>query len=319
VAATTDDLGVILESAGLAPSVHNTQPWRFEVAGDAIEVRADPSRQLGYLDPAARQLHVSCGAAIEFGYLAARACGRACEVSLLPDPGDRQLLARLTLGEQQPATPEETKLADAIATRYTDRGPYTDEPVPPSVVADIEHRATQLGAWARELHRPEDRRALITVLYDAEQAEAADAEYAKEIAEWTNSSGDVGIAPEATPTWPADRVPDVPLRDFAGHGSHPTPGDSPDAPPKVERNLLLLLGTETDDPGSWLAAGRALGAALLRAAADGIAAQPLGQAIDLPHGRERLRRELGLVGHPQFVLRMGYGTGEPRTRRRTTS
>ena len=102
MAATTDDLGVILESAGLAPSVHNTQPWRFVVDGDTIDVRADPERQLGYLDPAGRQLHVSCGAAIEFGYLAARACGRACEVSLLPDPGDRELLARLTLAEEQP-------------------------------------------------------------------------------------------------------------------------------------------------------------------------------------------------------------------------
>src|SRR3954465_284742 len=201
----------------------------------------------------------------------------------------------------QPAT----RTPDPPAPARAARGPRPGGPVPPSVVADIEHRATQLGAWARELHRQEDRRALITVLYDAEQAEAADAEYVKEIAAWTNSSDDVGIAPEATPTWPADRVPDVPLRDFAGHGLHPTPGDSPDAPPTVERNLLLLLGTGTDAPGSWRAAGRALGAALLRAAADGIAAQPLGQAIDLPHGRERLRRELGLAGHPHFVLRLG--------------
>jgi nitroreductase len=320
VAATTDDLGVILESAGLAPSVHNTQPWRFEVDGDTIEVRADPSRQLGYLDPAGRQLRVSCGAAIEFGYLAARACGRACEVAVLPDPTAPELLARLTLGDPLPATPEELRLADAIATRYTDRGPYSDERVPPAVIADIGERATQLGAWARELSRPDHRQALIAVLYAAEQAEAGDAEYAKEIAAWTNTGGDVGIAPEATaPMWPGDRVPEVPLRDFSGFGEHPRPADSPDAPPTVERDLLLVIGTEADDPWSWLAAGRALGAALLRAAAEGIAAQPLGQAIDLPYGRERLRHELGMVGHPQFVLRMGYGSGRPRTRRRTSS
>ena len=320
MAATVDDLSVILESAGLAPSVHNTQPWRFVVEGDSIEVRAEPARQLSYLDRAGRQLHVSCGAAIEFGYLAARACGRACEVSLLPEAADHQLLARLRLGGPAPATPDETKLADAIATRYTDRGPYSDERVPPAVVTAIAERAAELGAWVRELQRPEDRRALIEVLYAAEEAEASDPEYAKEIAAWTNSSGDVGIAPEATArSWSSDRVSEVPLRDFSGFGDHPRPADSPDAPPTVERDLLLVLGTEFDDPGSWLVAGRALGAALLRAAAEGIAAQPLGQAIDLPKGRERLRRELGLVGHPQFVLRMGYGSGEPRTRRRTTS
>jgi len=314
--ATVDDLDVILESAGLAPSVHNTQPWRFVADGDVIEVRSEPSRQLGYLDPTGRQLHVSCGAAIEFAYIAARACGRACDVALLPDAGDRELLARLTLGEPQPATADDVRLADAIAVRYTDRGAYSDERVPPTVVGAIAERASQLGAWTR----PDDRRALIEVLYAAEAAEASDPDYAKEIAAWTNSSGDVGIATKATKSsWPGDRVPEVPLRDFSGSGAHPRPADSPEAPPTVERDLLLLLGTELDDPGSWLAAGRALGAALLRAAAEGIAAQPLGQAIDLPRGRARLRRELGLVGHPQFVLRMGYGTGEPSTRRRTTS
>src|SRR4051794_16158139 len=134
VPTTTDDVAVILESAGLAPSVHNTQPWRFVVDGDAIEARADPSRQLGYLDPTGRQLHISCGAAIEFAYLAARSVGRDCDVALLPDPGDHELLARLMLGGEQPATPEETGLAAAIATRYTDRGPYSDEQVPTAVV-----------------------------------------------------------------------------------------------------------------------------------------------------------------------------------------
>ena len=117
--------------------------------------------------------------------------------------------------------------------------------------------------------------------------------------------------------FPADRVSDVPLRDFSGADRHPHPGGDPEAmPPTVERDLLLLVGTEYDDELSWLRAGRALGWLLLRAASAGVSAQPLGQAIDLPHGRDRLRRDLGLLGHPQFVLRLGYGAGRPRTRRR---
>ena len=71
-----------------------------------------------------------------------------------------------------------------------------------------------------------------------------------------------------------------------------------------------------DDNTSWLLAGRALGWLLLRAAVDGASAQPLGPAIDLPDSRAALRRELSLVGHPQFLLRVGYGTGRPRTRRK---
>lgn len=312
------DVDVILECATLAPSVHNTQPWRFEVTGDEVTVRAARERQLAFLDPAGRQLHISCGAAVEFAYLAARATGRACDVTLLPDRADRDVLARLRLGGAHPATAEESRLADAIAVRHTDRGPYSDRPVPAEILADAERRAAHLGAWLRRIDGPDDRRAVIAVLADAEAAEAAHPEYAEELARWTSDSAEPHGMPRAAvaPDWPKERVTDVPLRDFSGAGRHPRPGDAGDAePPTVERDLLLVIGTHADEPASWLAAGRALGWTLLRAASDGVAAQPLGQAIDLPGGRDRLRHELGLVGHPQFVLRLGYGSGRPMTRR----
>jgi nitroreductase len=38
--------GYLIELAARAPSVHNTQPWRFTVTGQAIELYADASRQL---------------------------------------------------------------------------------------------------------------------------------------------------------------------------------------------------------------------------------------------------------------------------------
>jgi nitroreductase len=313
------DIDVVLECAVLAPSVHNTQPWRFEPDGDVVVIRADRDRQLGYLDPSGRQLHVSCGAAVEFGYLAARAVGRSCDVELLPDRGNLDVLAMLKLGPAEPATAEETALADAIAVRYTDRGPYSDRPVPGEVVADATRRAGQLGVWVRDVSGPEDRGAVIAVLAAAEQTEASDPRYVEELARWNDAGqAEVGMPAEATADqFPSDRVSDVPLRDFSGADRHPRPGGDHEAmPPTVERDLLLLMGTEYDDELSWLRAGRALGWLLLRAASAGVSAQPLGQAIDLPHGRDRLRRDLGLLGHPQFVLRLGYGSGRPRTRRR---
>lgn len=315
---TSDDIAAVLDFAALAPSVHNTQPWQLRIRDDLIEMRADRSRQLAYLDPTGRQLHVSCGAAIEFCYLAARSIGRECEVHLLPDVADRELLAVLELGDVRPPTPTEQRLAEAIAVRYTDRGPYSDRPVPDGVVEDVRRRAAELDVWIRTFDRPDDRRALITILSDAEQDEAGDSRYAAELAQWVGPAGDLGVPAEAVASrWPSDRVSQIPLRDFTGRAEHPTvEGRGDDPPPTVERDLLLLFGTASDDPGAWLSAGRALGWALLRAAAVGVSAQPLGPAIDLPAARDRLRHELGLVGHPQFVVRMGYGTDRPRTRRR---
>src|SRR5438874_4258125 len=130
---TTLDLSDIFECASLAPSVHNTQPWVLRPYGSGYDVLADTDRQLDFLDPTARQLHISCGAAIEFGYLAARASGQRCDIDLQPDPQQPQLLARVAITGEQPASAQEVALAGAIPRRYTDRGPYTDRPVPPQL------------------------------------------------------------------------------------------------------------------------------------------------------------------------------------------
>jgi nitroreductase len=312
---TENDLAVIIECAGLAPSVHNTQPWTFQPCDDGLEVLADASRQLGFLDPTSRQLHISCGAAIEFGYLAARSIGRECAVELRPDPQRPDLLGRLRIGAEAPATEIEADLAGAIARRYTDRGPYSDRPVSPQLLIEVQTRCAELGVWVRILDRVGERTVVATVLAEAEAAEAADPRYAEELARWTSGQAAAeGVPLTAAPTWPRDRVSDMPLRDFTGHDAHRRPGA--EEPPLVERDTLVLLGTALDDHTSWLTAGRALGWLLLRAAVDGASAQPLGPAIDLPESRSALRRELGLVGHPQFLLRMGYGSGEPHTRRK---
>ena len=45
--------------------VRESQPWSFRiVAGDRIELRADPARWLKVGDPRARGLTISCGAAL---------------------------------------------------------------------------------------------------------------------------------------------------------------------------------------------------------------------------------------------------------------
>jgi hypothetical protein len=311
------DLRLIVEYAGLAPSVHNTQPWRFVARGSTIEVHPDNSRRLDYLDPVGRQQAISCGAAIEFARLAIRALGHSCVVRLLPG-GTAEIgpLATLTVGRTEPTTAEEQRLVDAIPRRRTDRSPYEDRAVPADVVRRLRDVVAARGCWARMLDRPGDRLIASRLLRVAEDIEAADPRYAMEIGSWTRTGpAPDGVPPAAVPRWSRDRVSDIPLRDFTGHARRPHPGDD-EPPPRVEHDAVVLIGTDDDSPLAWLRAGCAIGLAWLLLTAENVSLQPLGPVLDVTETRARLRRDLGLLGQPQLMFRIGYGTGSLAAGRR---
>lgn len=313
---TSDQLRTVTALAGLAPSVHNTQPWRLRARGHTIELHAQPERGLAVLDPTNRQLHISCGAAVEFARLAIRSLGYECVVRLRPrtdvEPGT--LLATLTVGHALAVSAAEQRLVDAIPRRYTDRGPYDDTPVPTVVLSRLADVATERGCWLRLVDRPGDRAVAIALLAEAEQAEQADPRYWEELAAWTHPGTTPDGIPDNATAWPdSGRVSDLPLRAF-----HRTATASPTqaVPPRVEHDTLVLLGSDEEGPLGWLRTGRALGLLQLCVTEAGLASQPLGPVTDLPATRNQLRRDLGLLGYPQLLLRVGYGHGRPRTGRR---
>src|SRR5664279_2501176 len=80
-----------------APSVHNTQPWRFVLNGDSLEIHADWSRQLRVLDPRGRQLLLSCGCALFNARVSLAASGHGARVERLVDPVSPELVARIVI------------------------------------------------------------------------------------------------------------------------------------------------------------------------------------------------------------------------------
>jgi hypothetical protein len=311
---TTIDLRTVAECASLAPSVHNSQPWQFIARADTLEVRADPSRRLGYLDPDGRLMHISCGAAVEFARLAVRAEGFDCTVELLPDPADTGLLARVVVGADLDTATLEQALVQAIPRRYTDRGDYDGRLVPPALITEVRAALATYGVWVKVIDDAADRTGLALVLADAEAAESMSSDYVDELARWVHPGEDGVPLPAASPAM-SNVVTDMPQRAFVNDGRRLHPGAGP--PPLVIRNTVVILGTDGDAPRDWLTAGAGLAWLQLRATVDNVVTQPLGPATDFPAARARLRSELSLRGHPQFVLRMGYGTSRPWTGRRS--
>ena len=310
----------VVEQATHAPSVHNTQPWRFASYAEGLDLYADSARQLPVLDPRGRQLHLSCGAALLHAQVAARARGLTAEPQLLPDPADPAHLARLRLTSGKAPSERELAVADAIALRHTYRDAFSTERLPDALLERLRLAAEAQGGYLRALTHPDDLLELQSLLSRADTAEQADPAYRQELAAWVHTGpADDGIPRAALPADP-ERGSSLRLREFAPNAAGPPSAGPPDgSPPAAERPDVVVIISDDDSPRSWLQAGQALGAVLLQAAHEGVMAQPLAQATDLPGSRQRLGAALGLVGTPQLALRLGYPTGAAAPGVATTS
>jgi nitroreductase len=301
-----------LHAATRAPSVHNTQPWRFVVAGSVVEVHLDRDRVLAVADPDAREARISCGAALFNLRVALQAAGRGVVVDLLPDAARPDLLALVRVTGPRPAAPEHQTLAAAIERRATNRRPFADRPVPSAHrnllvrAAEVEHAHMVL------LDTPKSLDSLATLLRRADHLQEEDPAFQRELREWTD--GRAGCE---------DGVPRT-----AG-GPRPIGGSLltlRQFPPTsiVEREfeqdpLVAVLTTHADGPRDHLHAGLALQRVLLAATDAGLCTSFLSQPVEVPYTRAALHAQLDGHGHPQTVLRIGYGHPATRTPRRSAS
>jgi len=297
----------------LAPSKHNTQPWRFIVRGASLELWTDPRRALPDTDPQMRELVISCGAALHHVEIAGRALGRNLAVELLPD-GGLSLLARVVEVGDAPVTAHDEALLSAIARRHTDRGPLDASPLAPSLPFQLQSTAAETGASLRLVSTAGDRATLASLVERADRILVRDGRVDRELGRWLRGASDTrrdGVPDDHTRGPAASYRAEFVQRDFSGgHGTaaHDRPGrDHP---------LLGVLCTAGDRMGDWISAGRALSAVLLEATTAGANASYLNQPVEVTSLRTALRSDLRLTGDPQLVLRIGAGTSVLPTPRR---
>ncbi len=302
---------VLLQAAVAAPSMHNTQPWRYRFDGNTIEVFRDRARELPAEDPDGRMLHLSLGAACFNLRVAAAHLGLGSAVRHVVDPARTELVAEVELSKENPPAPDLADLYESIPSRRTNRNPYLDTRLPDDVRARLGAVAATEGTVLEWISDPVRLHWLRMTIADADTEDGWDATRTAERRLWVGGERD-GEGVPASALGPRPHGRNAPVRDLAA-----TPDDARRPGADFEQDpQLAVLSTRRDGPAEWLRAGQSLERVLLEATKHGVASSLLNQAIEHRQLRWLVRDPLGSWPRPQAIIRFGYGAPVPPTPRR---
>jgi hypothetical protein len=296
---TDDEVGILLAAAGQAPSMHNTQPWRFEINGAVIDVLLDADRTLPAADPANRFIRVGLGAAAFNLRVAAAMLGHETTIAIDPDPATREVVVRIFLADRKVPVAGLSSLYGELGRRYTYRGPMADRPVSPRMTDRLTEAARAERADLRWLD-DEQRAGLGAIIRAGDDRDVHEEDRLHERLQWVGGEREAEGVPDSVlgplPTRPAA------VRDLSAGFDVPHRSQAVFEP----KPIIAVLGTVDDDERAWVRAGLALERVLLTATSADLAASFLNQAVEYSSLRDQVRTLMGRDTWPQLIIRVGY-------------
>jgi len=301
----------LVRAATLAANSHNTQPWIFTAAANAITIAPDVSRRCPAVDPDDHHLYASLGCAAENLVQAAAAAGLGATPAFADDG--------VTIG-LEPGPSVRSALFDAITQRQCTRAPFDRRPVATEAMRLLADAGREPGV---ELILLTDRAKIAEVadyVVQGNTAQMRDAAFMDELKSWLRFSETDAVATRdglfarasgnpAMPSWLARLI--LPLV-FTEDGENRKYRDH------IESSAgIAVFVSDTNDKAHWVAAGRACQRFALQATALGLKYAFVNQPVEVAALRRQFAAYLGLgERRPDLVLRFGAGTELPKSLRR---
>jgi nitroreductase len=282
-----------------APSLHNSQPWRWVADRAQLHLFADRKRLVQVADRSGREQFLSCGAALDHLRVAMAAAGWDAYTHRFPNADEPDHLARLDLVRIPTASDAQRQRADAILRRRTDRLPFA---VPKNWAAleSLLRSAIVADGVMLDVVPDDARQQLGEASRLTEALRRNDPTYQSELRWWTSPFElDQGVPPGSrVAASEASRV-DV-ARSFptAGYG-----GRRPQL--EEDHSKILVLSTRDDDRVDVLRCGEALSTVLLECTVAGLATCTLTHMTEVSPSRDLIRQITGQDGLPQLLIRVG--------------
>ena len=303
--ATMVDTQVIRDAVRLAcraPSLHNSQPWRWVVAGDTVQLFVEPDRVVRGADSSGREALIACGAVLDHFRVAMAAAGFTANADRFPNPNNRLHVASIDFTAMEFVTDGHRQRANAMLLRRTDRLPFAAPPdwdtFEPELHDTVDSDAVRLDIIPDHL-RPQ----LAAASQLTESLRLYDSSYHAELDWWTAAFAVTEGIPHSSLVSAAesDRV-DVGRTFPVTHHRERRPEVDED------RSKVLVLSTYDDTRDSVLRCGELLSAVLLDATMVGLATCTLTHITEVPASREIVAGLIDQSNHritPQVLIRVG--------------
>lgn len=302
----------LVRHATLAANGHNTQPWRFRIRDEQIEILPDFSRRTSAVDPDDHHLFVSLGCAAENLALAAAAAGSGGELSLRPNGS--------VAFKKGAAAGQEAALASAIPHRQSTRSEYDGRPIATADLLALERAAAVAGVETVLVTDRPRMSALRDLVIEGNSRQMADPAFMRELKQWIRFSPAEAVKTGDGLYAAASGNPSVP--DWLGKIMFDKVVTADGENEKYSKQLassagLAVFVAARPDPQGWLAVGRACQRFMLQATTLGIRCAFVNQPVEVPGLRPALASLAGSPGErPDLLVRFGRGPVLPYSLRR---
>ncbi|PPJ31986.1 Acg family FMN-binding oxidoreductase [Nocardia nova] len=291
-------VAAVVELAQRAPSVHNTQPWRWIFDRHRLLLYTDPDRVLSGADPHGREQVISCGTVLHHARTAFAARDWHTDIVRMPDPQRPGLMAVLEFrpwGDPPNGIPHR---AAAITHRYTDRLPMDAprhwEQVAPTLSALVTPHGLDFDELAGDI-----RARVAAISRAASAARRDDWMYQDELLWWAGNFEETEGIPGSGLISAAELARVDVARPF------PAAPHSERRPGRLDHARLVAISSPEDSREYWLRTGEALSAVLLECTAAGLGTCPVTHLTEVPAGRRALAALLPHHDYPQVLVRIG--------------
>jgi hypothetical protein len=304
----------LVRYATLAANGHNTQPWKFAIRENTIEIHPDHTRRLPIVDPNDRELWISLGCALENLAIAARASGYESEVTY-PDNNSEFIGVRLARGASAADA-----LFDAIPLRQNTRSEYNGKPVRNGDLDQIMTLPVEPGVALRFISSPSEMETALEYVNQGNLSQYADHAFVDELIAWLRFNKKDAMAVMDGLFSVCSGNPEVPRWLGQMFVSGTKPGQQADADAKKLRSSAgaVLVVSDIDDKSGWVRTGQVYERLALKMTSLNLQSAFLNQPIESADLRGQFQNAMDLGSAlPQLLVRFGYAPALPRSLRRS--